>query len=52
MGWRQRSRGEWRRLVADWPCSRFNQKASCTRATRRSKRSLWKWPGTFAGPTV
>ena len=31
MGWRQRSRGEWQRLVAGWPRSGLTQQAYCTR---------------------
>ena len=31
MGWRQRSRSEWQRLVADWPRSGLTQEAYCTR---------------------
>jgi len=31
MGWRQRSRNEWQRLVAGWPHSGLTQEAYCTR---------------------
>ena len=47
MGWRQRSRSEWQRLVAGWPRSGLTQEAYCTRHGI-SVGSLQRWRRIFA----
>ena len=47
MGWRQRSRGEWQRLVAGWPRSGLTQQAYCTRHGI-SVGSLQRWRRIFS----
>ena len=42
MGWRQRSRGEWQRLVDGWPRSGLTQEAYCARHGI-SVGSLQRW---------
>jgi transposase len=42
MGWRQRNRSEWQRLVDGWPRSGLTQEAYCTRH-RISVGSLQRW---------
>ena len=42
MGWRQRSRSEWQRLVAGWPRSGLTQEAYCARHGI-SVGSLQRW---------
>ena len=42
MGWRQRSRSEWQRLVDGWPRSGLTQEAYCTRHGI-SVGSLQRW---------
>jgi hypothetical protein len=48
MGWRQRSRNEWQRLVAGWPGSGLTQEAYCARH-RISVGSLQRWRRIFGG---
>ena len=46
MGWRQRSRSEWQRLVAGWPRSGLTQETYCTRHGI-SGGSLQRWRRIF-----
>jgi len=53
MGWRQRSRKEWQRLVAGWPSSGLTQEVYCTRVSvlpNTSFRRLVASPIMMAGP--
>jgi len=47
MGWRQRSRGEWQRLVDGWPRSGLTQEAYCVRHGI-SIGSLQRWRRIFS----
>jgi transposase len=47
MGWRQRSRNEWQRLVAGWPRSGLTQEVYCARHGI-SVGSLQRWRRIFA----
>jgi transposase len=47
MGWRQRSRNEWQRLVAGWPRSGLTQEGYCARHGI-SGGSLQRWRRIFA----
>jgi hypothetical protein len=47
MGWRQRSRTEWQRLVAGWPPSGLRRDAYCARQGI-SVGSLRRWRNLFA----
>ena len=51
MGWRQRSRNEWQRLVAGWPRSGLTQEVYCTRHGI-SVGSLQRWRRIFAEDAV
>jgi transposase len=51
MGWRQRSRNEWQRLVAGWPRSGLTQEAYCARHGI-SIGSLQRWRRVFAEDAV
>ena len=51
MGWRQRSRGEWQRLVDGWPRSGLARGAYCTRHGI-SVGSLQRWRRIFAEEAV
>ena len=51
MGWRQRSRNEWRRLVTGWPRSGLSQQEYCARRGI-SVGSLQRWRRIFAGDAV
>ena len=48
MGWRQRSRNEWQRLVAGWPRSGLTQEVYCARHGI-SVASLQRWRRIFEG---
>ena len=48
MGWRQRSRNEWQRLVAGWERSGLTQKVYCARHGI-SVASLQRWRRIFEG---
>jgi transposase len=47
MGWRQRSRNEWQKLVAGWPRSGLTQEAYCARHGI-SVGSLQRWRRVFS----
>jgi hypothetical protein len=47
MGWQQRSRTEWQRLVAGWPRSGLTQDAYCARQGI-SAGSLQRWRNVLA----
>jgi transposase len=51
MGWRQRSRNEWQRLVAGWPRSGLTQEVYCARHGI-SVGSLQRWRRIFAEDAV
>ena len=51
MGWRQRSRNEWQRLVAGWKRSGLNQEVYCARHGI-SVGSLQRWRRIFEEETV
>ena len=51
MGWRQRSRNEWQRLVAGWPRSGLSQQEYCARHGI-SVGSLQRWRRIFTEDAV
>jgi transposase len=51
MGWRQRSRSEWQRLVAGWERSGLTQEVYCARHGI-SVGSLQRWRRIFEEETV
>ena len=51
MGWRQRSRNEWQRLVAGWKRSSLTQEVYCSRHGI-SVGSLQRWRRMFEEKTV
>ena len=51
MGWRQRSRNEWQRLVAGWPRSGLTQEVYCARHGI-SVGSLQRWRRILEGDAV
>ena len=51
MGWRQRGRNEWQRLVAGWPRSGLTQEVYCARHGI-SVGSLQRWRRIFAEDAV